>query len=93
MSLTRNQLNITTLAASLGVASLRKRCPASLLLTRASSGAAAVADVLDVKLLPGAVGGQESVELVLRVVDNPKIVPEHDPGHPLQVRHHAWWAP
>jgi hypothetical protein len=74
------------MAATAGVASLRTRCPQSLLLTRAGSGNAAVADVLDVVLLSGVCApGNETVELLLRVVDNPHIVPEHDPAHPLQV--------
>jgi hypothetical protein len=73
--------NITTLAAALGVASLRARCPDSLLLTRAGSSAAAVADVMDVMLMPGGA----AMELLLRVVDNPVIVPEHDSKHPWQV--------
>jgi hypothetical protein len=71
----------------MGMAALRTRCPQSLLLTRAGSGAAAVADVLDVVLLPGdGSPDNEAVELLLRVVDKPLIVPEHDPRHPVQVR-------
>jgi hypothetical protein len=55
-------------------------------LTREGIAAAAVADVLDVTLLPAAAGGGgDAVELLLRVVDNPHIVAEHDPGHPVQV--------
>jgi hypothetical protein len=69
------------------VASLRTRCPQSLLLTRAGTAAAAVADVLDVTLLPGdgAAPGNATLELLMRVVEEPHIVAEHDPGHPLQV--------
>jgi hypothetical protein len=76
------------MAASIGVAALRTRCPQSLLLTREGSAAAAVADVMSVALLPGdgLRGGDEAVELLLRVVDKPRNVTEHDPGHPLQVR-------
>jgi hypothetical protein len=56
------------------------------MLTCEGSGAAAIADVLDVALLPdaGLVGG-EVVELLLRIADNPRIIPEHNSGHPLQV--------
>jgi hypothetical protein len=84
----RPAIDITALAATLGVARLRTRCPQSLLLTRAGTAAAAVADVLDVTLLPGdgAAAGNGTLELLLRVVDNPRIVAEHDPGHPLQVK-------
>jgi hypothetical protein len=72
------------LFAAYGMKALRCRCPHSLLLTRAGSGVAAVADVMDVSIVPG-FAGNDTVELLLRVVDNPSIVPEHDSKHPVQV--------